>query len=770
MSSNTNVLMESITCSITGVVMTDPVQGIDGHTYERSAIEEWLRRNPISPQTRQPMNISDLTTNTSIRFLCDKYHEGNFGNISPPQIQPIISSNHIKLLHKKSFNKENNYLLLSFNVDSESFPKEVEHLSQDIVLVIDRSGSMGTTVEAKDAEGNSLEKSGFSIQDIVNHAVKTITKTLDVNSRLAIIAFDNNIEVFYELNLMTDINKTTILGNINKITPRGQTNIYGALEKAIQILDIREDKSRNSAILILTDGMPTQVLEPAYGTVKTLQKLRIKKNFTAPIYTFGFGYNLQDELLYDIAKYANGGNAHIPDGGMIATVFCNFIATILCTVVMNLQLHIITPGVSLMGDYAYNLNKENKTIIYDLGTVQYQQSRDIIIKTNNVKNIEYYFTYKIGGNSYKSRHFKENLSTLVSDIDDSWTYPYSLDEYITNNFYRYDLIENIHCMINYARCQDFDNATLLFNNMEKKLKSVKSNSFIDGMITNLSGSGFQDGQIKLAITNPTYFKRWGKFYLDQLTRSLNQQIKPNFKDSACIFGGDIFNEIVDKSSDIFNSLPPPTPSNSSSQSGSSHQYRGLSARSAPPPNLAAFNDPRGGCYTEDSQILMANLTKKQVKDIKKGDEIMTLSDPYNIKSITKKAKVLCVVKTKYSNPVKLVDFGVGLKITEWHPILSPYDNMWIFPCSAVKDSISTEIEYLYTLVLDNYHVAFVDDIPCICLGHNFNEGILKHSYFGTRQVIDDLKKLDGWNEGLVIVDSEKYTRCEETNLINRLKN
>ena len=37
--------------------------------------------------------------------------------------------------------------------------KRVEHLSQDVVLVIDRSGSM-QSVEAKDASGNQLEN-GF---------------------------------------------------------------------------------------------------------------------------------------------------------------------------------------------------------------------------------------------------------------------------------------------------------------------------------------------------------------------------------------------------------------------------------------------------------------------------------------------------------------------------------------------------------------------------------------------------------------------------------
>ena len=113
------------------------------------------------------------------------------------------------------------------------------------------------------------------------------------------------------------MNQSQAIAKIADIQPRGQTNIYGAIEKAIEILDTRDNKSNNSAIIMLTDGIPN--ISPARGEVETLKKLRVKKNFTAPIYTFGFGYNLQRGL-YDIAKCANGANGHIPDGGMIATI------------------------------------------------------------------------------------------------------------------------------------------------------------------------------------------------------------------------------------------------------------------------------------------------------------------------------------------------------------------------------------------------------------------------------------------------------------------
>ena len=132
---------------------------------------------------------------------------------------------------------------------------------------------------------------------------------------------------------------------------------------------------------MLTDGIPN--IKPARGEVETLKRLRKSLNFTSPIYTFGFGYSLEQGLLYDLAKHGNGSNGHIPDGGMIATVFCHAIATILATVVVNLQLHIsytedinYTSYPPVLGDFVYNVDEENsRNVIVDLGCVQLDQIR-----------------------------------------------------------------------------------------------------------------------------------------------------------------------------------------------------------------------------------------------------------------------------------------------------------------------------------------------------------------------------------------------------------
>ena len=723
-----DAVIQTITCPITCCAMKDPVQGNDGNTYERSAIVAALQIKQESPITREPMKLTDLKVNVALRYLCDKYHE-TFQSVTSQSSQ-TKSKKPIILDH--SISKNSNNLLLTFNVNKESFPKDMNegHLSQDIVLVIDRSGSMNTQVEAKDRNGQNLEN-GLSIQDIVNHSAKTVVKTLDAHSRICIIKFDGSIDVVTPLMFATETNKIQIMTSIDSIKPGGQTNIWGAIEKALHILDDREDKSRNSAILMLTDGIPN--ISPAQGEVETLKKLRKTKNFTTPIYTFGFGYNLQPSLLYNLAKYSNGGNAHIPDGNMIATVFCNFIATILCSVVMNLQLHVIPKENNTscfnnlcVGDFAYTYDPINQKYIYDIGTVQLQQERNIVLNHESKLDFIYYYTYTIGGQSYTSRS--------VSVTDDSIVH-YLTNENMNAHIIRATCVDIIRKMINSNRINNLLSTQASYDELVKLLEENKcapSQPFVDGLLKNIKGDFANIGQVKLAI-DQKYFKRWGEFYLDQLSRSLNQQIKPNFKDEGCMFGGEVFETLVDKSSDIFNTLEPPTPSlivHNTSPSTGNVFYRSLSS-------MASYNDPRGGCVDSYCMITMFNGTSKRLKDLQKFDIIKSIDKNNKIVG----AKVLCVVETIIESGYRDYVNVNGALITPWHPIkigLHGKEETWCFP-GELFSTFKLPSSSMITLVLENHHVMFINGLKCITLGHNFtNHSKLVHPYYGTNKVLETL--------------------------------
>ena len=169
-------IMDTITCPITQEPMRDPVMGSDGQTYEKSAIVDWLSNNNTSPLDRSTMSVKSLLPNVAIRFLCDKYHNGELGESVPmgksinelpvpfgiPVDEPEAESEaesdeesdeesdaedeelraHIHMNIYKSPRTNPKYQNIRLVTADVRFPDEKEHFSQDIMIVIDRSHYM----------------------------------------------------------------------------------------------------------------------------------------------------------------------------------------------------------------------------------------------------------------------------------------------------------------------------------------------------------------------------------------------------------------------------------------------------------------------------------------------------------------------------------------------------------------------------------------------------------------------------------------------------
>ena len=64
----------------------------------------------------------------------------------------------------------------------------------DIMVVLDISGSMSTECKVQDASAKA-QKHGFSILDVCKHATRALAATLDAESKLGLITFDNVAEL-----------------------------------------------------------------------------------------------------------------------------------------------------------------------------------------------------------------------------------------------------------------------------------------------------------------------------------------------------------------------------------------------------------------------------------------------------------------------------------------------------------------------------------------------------------------------------------------------
>jgi hypothetical protein len=93
------------------------------------------------------------------------------------------------------------------------------------------------------------------------------------------------------------------------------------------------------------------------------------------------------------------------------------------------------------------------------------------------------------------------------------------------------------------------------------------------------------------------------------------------------------------------------------------------------------------------------------------------------------------------------------------------------PCSLVAAPTEISCEEVYNFALDQGHTLLVNDVECVTLGHGFKDDVVRHSYYGTRRVIEDLSRLNSEqnNSGIIEITEETLLRNKQTGLVNGLR-
>jgi pSer/pThr/pTyr-binding forkhead associated (FHA) protein/uncharacterized protein YegL len=115
-----------------------------------------------------------------------------------------------------------------------------DELRQDIVLMVDNSGSM----KKNDPEF------------LAHHALKAFISENDEAVRVALIVFDQNVNLAVPFTSLTDESKPALLGAIQKIDYSGSlTNSPTALERAIYEITLHGREQADKSIIFITDGV-----------------------------------------------------------------------------------------------------------------------------------------------------------------------------------------------------------------------------------------------------------------------------------------------------------------------------------------------------------------------------------------------------------------------------------------------------------------------------------------------------------------------------------
>lgn len=331
--------------------MSDPVQGPDGQTYERSAITEWLRVKGTSPITREPMRVDQLVTNFTVKRIIAELSDTPSPARAPvyaPTVQISATTRHSDRMTQVTLNAPDG---------------EVGHI--DCMFVVDVSGSMSTEVTSTTGESD-----GFCILDVVKHAVQTCIKGLRPGDKAGIVAYSSQARVVLPMTAMTESGRALASAAAKNLLTEGSTNIWAGLRLAMEQLQ------DGGTVFLLTDGQPN--ISPPKGELRMLREYLDSRDDIV-VNSYGFGYALNSELLANLSSETRGPYSFIPDIGMVGTVFVHAMANLRVTVPTSLTVAIETddddldlPGATKTS-WGYSLA---------VGRIAFGQRRDIFIESD----------------------------------------------------------------------------------------------------------------------------------------------------------------------------------------------------------------------------------------------------------------------------------------------------------------------------------------------------------------------------------------------------
>jgi Ca-activated chloride channel family protein len=210
---------------------------------------------------------------------------------------------------------EDGYFMMTLSPSSELDSLEV--LPKQVTFVIDTSGSMA---------GVKMTQAREMLSQVVD--------ALREGDNFNIVSFSTGVNAAFEQPV--EVNRTNLREAhefIDGLVARGNTNISGALERALQD---EASSDRPHVVVFITDGLPTEG-DTDVDDIIAIAREGVE-DVSRRVFTFGVGYDVNTRLLDGIARRGRGQSGYVRPEEQMGDVVGTFFAGVDAPLLTDLEL------------------------------------------------------------------------------------------------------------------------------------------------------------------------------------------------------------------------------------------------------------------------------------------------------------------------------------------------------------------------------------------------------------------------------------------------
>ena len=228
----------------------------------------------------------------------------------------------------------------------------------DIVVVLDRSGSMG---------GDPMAKALAAIRELVGQ--------LGHEDRFALVTYSNGADLAIPLEIATAEARMRWTTQLGSIASGGGTNMAAGLDRAHGLVSTTREAGRVARIILLSDGHANQGDATPEGLANRSGRAVTGEYVLS---TVGVGEGFDERLMSRLADAGTGNFYYVPNVEVLAGIFANEFESARETVASALEIRIDTPaGVEVLDAAGYPIETRRGYVVVRPGSLFSGQKRSV---------------------------------------------------------------------------------------------------------------------------------------------------------------------------------------------------------------------------------------------------------------------------------------------------------------------------------------------------------------------------------------------------------